>query len=56
MEPIHNRMPVILDREDKACWLDRSTDLETALRCLRPYPAEQMEAYPVSTLVLPVRH
>ena len=51
MKPIHNRMPVILshDREDK--WLDISVQPEEVLAFLAPYPADEMEAYPVSTLV-----
>ncbi len=55
--PIHNRMPVILDTGDEARWLDpRLTDAGTALACLRPFPPERMEAYPVSSLVSSPRH
>ena len=50
--PIHNRMPVILDPGDEARWLDhRLTEADQVLDCLRPFPAERMEAYPVSALV-----
>lgn len=52
MSPIHNRMPVILDRKAYDLWLDpemREPDPLKAL--LRPYPAERMTAYPVSSLV-----
>jgi len=49
---IHDRMPVILDPDAEARWLDpRVTDPARVLPCLRPLPAEGMEAYPVSTLV-----
>ncbi len=49
---IHNRMPVILERDDEGRWTDaRVTDPATVLPCLRPLPAELMEGYPVSTLV-----
>jgi len=49
---IHNRMPVILDRADEDRWLDpRLRDAAGVLPCLRSLPAEQMEVYPVSTLV-----
>ncbi len=49
---IHNRMPVILDPGDEACWLDRQlADADQVLPCLRPFPAERMEAYPISSLV-----
>lgn len=52
MATIHHRMPVILAREDEALWLDRTvTDPAAVLACLRSYPAEPMEAYPVSPLV-----
>ncbi|MCH7594904.1 MAG: SOS response-associated peptidase family protein, partial [Chloroflexi bacterium] len=52
MEPIHDRMPVILDAEAEALWLDPATDDPVRLvSLLRPYPAEEMEAYPVSTVV-----
>jgi putative SOS response-associated peptidase YedK len=52
MEPIHDRMPVILRRDDEKLWLDRKiTDLSVILPLLKPYPASQMEAYPVSTRV-----
>ncbi len=52
MEPIHNRMPVILPREAEAAWLDtRSTNLAGLRELLVPYPASEMDAYEVSTLV-----
>ena len=52
MAPIHDRMPVILDRADEATWLDpRVRDTAALLACLQRYPAEAMEAYPVSQLV-----
>ena len=50
--PIHNRMPVILDPDDEAMWLDPAvSDPVAIMPCLRPYPAEGMEAYPVGPLV-----
>ena len=51
MEPIHNRMPVILAREDEALWLDKEAEIPALLALLRPYPAEQMDAYAVSRAV-----
>jgi putative SOS response-associated peptidase YedK len=48
----HHRMPVILDKQDYDLWLDPAIqDPETLQPLLRPYPAEAMTAYPVSTLV-----
>lgn len=52
MEPIHNRMPVILSPEAYPLWLapgEQDTAPMSAL--LAPYPPTQMTAYPVSTLV-----
>lgn len=52
MAGIHDRMPVILHPEDEAVWLNRSLqDPKPLLRLLRPFPAEEMKAYPVSPLV-----
>ena len=57
IEPIHDRMPVILHREDEALWLDRSVqDSAKLLPLLRPYESDAMEAYPVSFLVNDVRN
>ena len=47
--PIHNRMPVILAPSDYERWLDVEQADATAL--LRPYAADRMNAYPVSTRV-----
>ena len=52
MEPIHNRMPVILPRESEPLWLDPGVDDPSKLTdLLRPYPADAMTARPVSGLV-----
>jgi putative SOS response-associated peptidase YedK len=52
MEPIHNRMPVILRREDEESWLNPDTvESERLLPLLQPYAAGKMEAYPVSRAV-----
>jgi len=52
MAPIHNRMPVILRHQDYDQWLDRSPRAAEGLNSLlRPFPAELLDAYPVSTLV-----
>ena len=52
LEPIHNRMPVILSHEAYPLWLateDRQAGQLNEL--LVPYPADEMIAYPVSKLV-----
>lgn len=52
MEEIHNRMPVILRKEDEEDWLNPdNAETDKLLSLLTPYPANNMEAYPVSTLV-----
>jgi putative SOS response-associated peptidase YedK len=52
MAPIHNRMPVILPTDAYAKWLDTMPQTPENLNPLiKPYPAEEMAAYPVSTLV-----
>jgi putative SOS response-associated peptidase YedK len=52
MQTIHTRMPAILRPEDEAAWLDpRLTDAAEVLALVKPYPAEAMRAYPVSSLV-----
>ncbi len=57
LRPMHDRMPVILDREACDRWLDASVDDTAALEpLLHPYAAEAMAAHPVSTLVNSPRH
>jgi len=57
MAGIHNRMPVILEREAETTWLDRSAqDGATLKELMRPYPAEELRAYPVSAKVGNVRN
>jgi putative SOS response-associated peptidase YedK len=52
MAEIHNRMPVILRREDEDEWLDpANSEPERLLPLLRSYPASEMAAYPVSRAV-----
>ncbi|WP_433939133.1 SOS response-associated peptidase [Paenibacillus lautus] len=66
MEPIHNRMPVILRPADEALWLERQpsshthgnhpSHLQSLKELLKPYPAEEMQAVPVSTTVNSVKN
>jgi putative SOS response-associated peptidase YedK len=52
MNIIHNRMPVILHPRDYARWLDPSPQTPDQLKpLLKPFPADMMNAYPVSTMV-----
>ena len=48
-ELVHDRMPVILKREDYDLWLDPAmTNVEEVSDMLKPYRAERMRSYPVS--------
>ena len=49
LRPLHDRMPVILPDDEYDRWLDPKCDDPSKL--LKPYPAEEMTAFPVSTLV-----
>lgn len=52
MAAIHDRMPVILAKEDENEWLDCETEYKDALlRLLKPFEAEKMTAYEVGTEV-----
>lgn len=51
MSEIHNRMPVILKKEDEEKWLNLNTEIDELLQLLKEYPSELMNAYPVSSLV-----
>ena len=51
LAPIHNRMPAILRPQDEEMWLDPTADVKHLTQALKPYPAEEMEAYEVSRVV-----
>ena len=52
MKPIHDRMPVILEPEDWAIWLDKGIKESEALTpLLQPFSDSSMDAYEVSTFV-----
>jgi putative SOS response-associated peptidase YedK len=52
MAKIHDRMPVILDPDEEAGWLDPGiTDQKALVPMLDSYAGSAMELYPVSTLV-----
>ena len=49
---VHDRMPVILDRESYDLWLDPGmTDAQVVAEMLKPYDARLMRCYPVSTRI-----
>lgn len=50
MQPIHERMPLILAPENYAAWLaPEPTDPATLKALLQPYPSESMRMHPVRT-------
>jgi putative SOS response-associated peptidase YedK len=52
VRPLHNRMPVILSPRDYDLWLDVEVQDVQRLRPLfQPFPASQMDAYPISRRV-----
>ena len=52
VRPIHDRMPVIVAPADYDLWLDPAVEESRQLsRLWTPYPAGDMRAYPVSTLI-----
>lgn len=52
MRSIHDRMPVIIDAKDYDAWLDPQVQKSDYVQSLlRPYLAEEMTVYAVSTLV-----
>jgi putative SOS response-associated peptidase YedK len=49
---VHDRMPVILQADDAAAWIDPGVeDAKSLVPLLRPFPADKMIAVPVSTRV-----
>lgn len=48
IETIHHRMPVILDKEDWALWLDKGAPIEDVYAMLKPYEARKLATHEVS--------
>jgi putative SOS response-associated peptidase YedK len=48
---IHDRMPLMVERDRWAAWLDPRTDKGSVLDLLVPAAPGRLEAYPVSTMV-----
>ncbi|MHA1531649.1 MAG: SOS response-associated peptidase [Candidatus Heimdallarchaeota archaeon] len=52
VEPIHKRMPVIIDPKDFDLWLNpENKEIDEVKPLLKPYDADKMEAYPVPLYV-----
>ncbi len=56
VEPMHDRMPVILAPADYAGWMDSQTTVDDLLVLLKPYPADMMTAVAVNSYVSNVRN
>jgi putative SOS response-associated peptidase YedK len=53
---IHDRMPLMVEPDRWAAWLDPRTDKDSVLDLLIPAAPGRLEAYPVSTLVNAVKN
>ena len=52
IQPIHDRMPAILDEQAENHWLEsKNTNAENLLHLLKPYPDELIEFSPVGKFV-----
>jgi putative SOS response-associated peptidase YedK len=51
VEEVHDRMPVILRRDQEKKWLDKYSSEDELINMLKPLPAELMQSYTVSPLV-----
>ena len=47
----HHRSPVILSQDNEAMWLDKETPLGEVTAILRPYPSNELNAYPISSAI-----
>jgi putative SOS response-associated peptidase YedK len=57
VRPLHDRMPVVLPKGAEGLWLDpEAEDSMRLLDLLQPYPADDMAAYQVSSLVNSVKN
>jgi len=53
---VHDRMPVILRPEDYDRWLSADSAIDELRALLKPFPAEEMRAYPVNRAVNSVKN
>ncbi len=56
LEPIHDRMPVIIEEKHWGTWLDPANGADAVNDIVTVYPASRLVEYPVSTLVNNVRN
>ncbi|MDO9085417.1 MAG: SOS response-associated peptidase [Anaerolineaceae bacterium] len=50
VKPVHERMPVVFDKEEMFSWLEDRPENEL-IKMMRPYPAEKMNSYMVGKAV-----
>ena len=51
LQNIHDRMPVIIKKEEEDMWLHNEEDRNVLQALLKPYPSDEMDYYAVSTMV-----
>jgi putative SOS response-associated peptidase YedK len=51
LEPIHDRMPVIIPPDQYRAWLDGSTTMDDVRRLVAPYSSDEMRTWEVSLRV-----
>jgi putative SOS response-associated peptidase YedK len=51
MQPLHDRMPVVLDERGRDAWLDQALAPSELVALLGPVPEDMLEAWPVSRRV-----
>ncbi len=56
MQELHDRMPVILDKNELSTWLNPDLDLKSVLTMLTPCPDQWIESYPVNSKVNSVKN
>jgi putative SOS response-associated peptidase YedK len=56
MRPLHERMPVLLDADAKATWLDPHAPADALRALFVPFPSERMDISPVDSWVSNPKH
>jgi putative SOS response-associated peptidase YedK len=51
VKPIHDRMPAVLKKEHEDMWLGKASTSQLREVILKPYPAEEMRCYEVSSKI-----
>ena len=55
MRPVHDRMPVVLDRDAEGAWIDPDAKPDELLELLRPAPDDALRLREVGNAVNDVR-